>query len=133
MFKKFFYHSFSEDEKTKICSRKAISYLSKSVIKKRKSSSATAAIPLTSKHSTKNKYIYLSQSDIEISFPSKRVNTSCFLDTNNRPQSAKEQSNSTQFANNNPLRVSNKRKLYLKQNLNLRFGENRKKERFIYL
>ena len=114
----FQFFRFSEDEKKTSFKRKEFKYLSKNVIKNRKlTTNCTSSIPLTSKHCTQNKYIYLSQSDIEISLPSSRTAASCILgslsssnitSTNKRPQSAKD---SSKFTSNNPIKITNKSKL----------------------
>ena len=88
----------------------------KNVIKSRKSSPRTsnsAATSLSSKRCKKNKYVYLSQSDIEISIQNNSHSKSCcFSKSNmpnyNRPQSAKDQSNLINVGNS--VKNSNKSK-----------------------
>ena len=101
--------------------RKEYKCLSKNVIKNRKltANSYWSPIPLTSKHSTQNKYIYLSQSDIEISLPNSRSTSTWILGSlsssnitaaKKRPQSAKE---SMKISSSNLPNTTTKSKLKL--------------------
>ena len=100
--------------------RKEYKGLSKNVIKNRKlTANSSVSIPLTSKHSTQNKYIYLSQSDIEISLPNSRSTSTCMLGSlsssnitaaKKRPQSAKD---SVKNSSSNPPNTTSKSKLKL--------------------